>query len=58
MTTQYQHAAQLSTLSNAAYSDNPPLVIGDWKWVDTSPADVTSGYVGVAYQNNLLEIKL
>ena len=58
MITQFKHAAELTTLSSAAYSDNPPIVIGDWKRLATSPADVTSGYVGVAYQNNLLEIKL
>jgi Ca2+-binding RTX toxin-like protein len=43
--------AQLSTLANAAYLDNPPTTIGSWARVG-DPQPTASGFFGVAYYNS------
>lgn len=46
--------AQLSTLSNAAYLDAPPMQIGDWKFIGDSVLSSTgSGFFAVAYMNEV-----
>ncbi len=49
-TTTLNRDAELSTLSNAAYLDNPPLQIGNWTRVG-EPRSTASGFFGVAYMN-------
>jgi len=51
MTTTLNRNAALSTLSNAAYLDNPPAQIGNWTFVKSQPT--SSGFFGVAYVNDV-----
>jgi hypothetical protein len=43
--------AQLSTLSNAAYLNDPPKLIGDWERIgDPASSSTGSGFFAVAYK--------
>ena len=49
-TTTLNRDAELSTLSNAAYLDNPPDQIGNWAKIGKSQP-TSSGFFGAAYMN-------
>ena len=53
--------AQLSTLANAAYLDNPPTTIGSWTRVGKPSFNPESGFFAVTYYNaetNLIAVSI